>query len=80
MGKKYTDFKDSFGRRKTTYHNVAHYKGDFEEAVRDIEERMIRYCEEHKIDFSFVNKLKIADKMGCSKEYRNALYGKRRFS
>ena len=80
MAKKYTDMRDSCGRRKTTYHNISHYEKDWDEAVRDIEERMIRYCDEHKLNFSFVSKLKIADKMGCGREYRNALYGKRNFS
>ncbi len=80
MARKYTDLRDSMGRRKTTYHNRAHYSKDSDEAVREIEERMIRYCDEHKLDFSFINKIKIADKMGCGKEYRNALYDKRKFS
>jgi len=56
-----------------------HYKKDNDEAVREMELFMIRYCDKKKLDWGTIDKFKLAKQIGARfyKEYYNAILGKR---
>ena len=69
---------DAF-KHKNRYHKPKHYDMDNDEAVREMELFMIRYCDQEKLDYGTIDKFKLAKKIGGQfhNDYRNALLGRR---
>ena len=57
------------------YHSVIHYTTDRDEAVREFEEFMVKYCRSHALDFGTVDKYDLARRLGFYREYANAIRG-----
>ena len=69
---------DAFSH-KHRYHKPKHYDLDNDEAVREMELFMIKYCDKNKLDWGTIDKYKLAKIIGGHfyKEYYNAMTNKR---
>ena len=69
-------------KRYQRFHKSTSQKDRFNEQFCDIEEYIIRKCEEAKIDWRMMwsdngFKIKMAKKFGCYREYTDSMYGRR---